>query len=656
VGRRGRAAAAAAGLFLCAWGFPGCGAGKSEPAPGPRAIVLGIDGLDYDLTREMLDEGRLPNLARLAAQGSFTPLGTAIPPQSPVAWSNFITGLDAGGHGIFDFFHRDPKTIIPYQSTSRTEGSESTLKLGKWQIPLSSGTVKLLRHGEPFWEVLEREGIDTTIIRMPANFPPSGTSSLELSGMGTPDLTGSYGIFSYYTTDYLPFAGRTLSGGKVYDVFVLDNTVQAKLYGPDNPFLVKKEKLTVDFTAYIDPVEPAAKFEVGDDEFILQVGEWSEWISFDFEMIPTQSLPAIARFYLKSVRPDFQLYVTPLNLDPRVPALPISTPEDYAAKLARATGLFYTQGMPEDTQALRGGVLTREEFLSQAKLAGDENIRQFSYVLDQWNSRFLFYYFGNVDQISHMLWRPMDPNHPAYDEVLDPPFSEVIKEAYEEMDAVVGQALERIDDDTLLVVMSDHGFTSFRRSFNPNTWLWDQGYLVLVDPSRDDPLGVLGGNVDWSRTRAYGLGLNALYINLAGREKRGIVPASRREQLMDEIAGNLLATIDPATGKPAITKVYRREESFKDTGYLDIGPDLIVGYAKGTRGADAAALGGIAPEVITDNTAQWTGGHLMDHEAVPGVLFTNRPLKKPAEELKQLAAAILAEFGIEGFPARNGTQ
>ncbi len=609
--------------------------------------------MDHELTREMIAAGRLPNLARLAERGSFTPLGTSIPPQSPVAWSNFITGLDAGGHGIFDFIHRDPATMLPYLSTSKTAESGSSLKLGRWQIPLSGGSVELLRHGRAFWEVLEEQGVRTAILRMPANFPPSGTASVELSGMGTPDLVGSYGIFSFYTTDPEPFAGRSLSGGKVYDVFVLDNVVQARLYGPDNPFLVKEEKLALDFTAYLDPVEPAVKIEVGGSEFVLEEGSWSDWIHLEFEMMPTQVLPAIAKFYLQSVRPDFRLFVTPLNFDPRAPGLPISTPEDYATQLAEATGDFYTQGRPENTHALRQGVFDRDEFLAQSRMAGQEVIRQFEHVLEEWKGGFLFYYFGNVDQTSHMMWRVMDPGHPAYDPVGDPPYEDVIRKLYVEMDSVVGHAMERLGPEALLVVMSDHGFTSWRRSFNLNTWLVEQGYLALIDPGREDPLGLLGTNIDWSRTRAYALGLTSLYVNLAGREKRGIVPASDRDRLLDEITSRLLATIDPVTGRRAVTKVYQREETYEDRGHLDIGPDIVVGYAKGTRGSDASALGKIGPVVLEDNTAEWSGDHLMDHETVPGVLFTSRPLKKPAERLDQLASALLAEFGIEGFPPRE---
>ncbi len=646
-----RAARGWLGAFLaCAiGGAVSCG---DRDRPGTRVIVLGFDGLDHALTSDLMARGKMPHFARLAAQGSFAPLGTTVPPQSPVAWSTFITGLDPGGHGIFDFIHRDPKTMEPFLSTTKTEAGGRALKVGKWQFPLSGGSVELLRRGQPFWEVLENHGIETTIIRMPANFPPSGTATRELSGMGTPDVLGTYGTFSFFTSEPFAFGGQTLSGGVVHPVEVAGGVVRSSLEGPDNPFLVRPEKVRAEFAAYIDSGRRYVKLVAGDEERLLGVGEWTDWVPVDFPLLPTQSLHAEARFYLKQLEPYFEMYVSPLNIDPLAPAMPVSSPDGYAGELARATGRFYTQGMPEDTKSLKTGVLNADEFLEQARIAGEENRRQYRYVLDRFAGGLLFYYFGNVDQVSHMMWRARDPEHPAYDESTDRRHALVVEELYVGLDAIVGETAARLGADDLLVVMSDHGFTSWRRSFHLNSWLRDQGYLTLLDPRRSDDPGLFG-NVDWTRTRAYALGLNGLYVNLRGREKTGIVDPQHREALVTEIAQKLLATMDPPTGAPAITKVYRREEVYKLAGHEDIAPDLIVGYAKGTRGSDESALGGLPREVIVDNTEPWSGDHCMDHEAVPGILLSSRALKKPAPTLETLAAAILAEFGINGFPIRG---
>lgn len=643
------------GVRLCAGlvvvGALWAGACTSRPPVGRRVIVLGFDGLDHDITRQMIDSGRLPGFARLAREGGFAPLGTTIPPQSPVAWSTFITGLDPGGHGIFDFIHRDPKTMLPYLSTTRTDPGGRTIGLGRWQLPLSGGSVELLRRGQPFWDVLEARGVPTTIIRMPANFPPSGTATRELSGMGTPDLRGTYGTFSFFTSEPYAFVGQTLSGGAVYPVKVRDGLVRAALEGPDNPFLRKPEKVRAEFTAHVDQANQHVKLVVGTEERLLKVGEWSDWVAVSFPLAPTQQLMGEVRFYLKGLEPFFELYASPVNIDPLDPAMPVSHPGGYAAELAEATGRFYTQGMPEDTNGLKMGVLTDAEFLAQARFAGEENRRQYRHVLDRFDDGLLFYYFGNVDQVSHMMWRARDRDHPAYNAVTDAPNARVVDELYQGLDAIVTDTLARIGPDDLLVVMSDHGFTSWRRAFHLNSWLRDHGYLTLLDPNRRDDPGFFG-NVDWSRTRAYAVGLNGLYVNVKGRERDGIVEPAARAALAKEIADQLLATVDPATGTAAVTKMYAREQVYHLAGNEDIAPDLVVGYAKGTRGSDESALGGLPREVIVNNTSHWSGDHCMDHETVPGILLSSRPMRQPAATIKDLAAAILAEFGVAGFPRR----
>ncbi|MGB5815324.1 MAG: alkaline phosphatase family protein [Thermoanaerobaculia bacterium] len=649
--RRG-AASAFLGLLVLSLiaGTLACGDGGAKTAGGKRVILLGFDGMDYEVTTRLMAEGRLPNLSRLAEMGSFSSLETAVPPQSPVAWSNFITGMDSGGHGIYDFVHRRPETMMPYLSTSHTEDADKYWQLGGWKIPLGGAEVELLRRGQPFWEVLEEAGVETTIIRMPANFPPSGTATRELSGMGTPDLVGTSGTFSFYTSELFAFEDKEdISGGHVYEVYPYDNMVEATLVGPDNPFRIKEEELEAPFVVYIDPDEDLVKLVLGDQERILAVGEWSDWLTVEFEMAPLQTLNAIVRFYLKQAHPELELYATPLNMDPKNPAMPISTPESYADELAEATSLYYTQEMPEDTKALSGGIFDYAEFLDQARLAGEQMMVQFEYVLDHFEDGLLFYYFGNLDQISHMLWRAMDPEHPAYDADVDGPYANAIEDVYVQFDGIVGFTLERMGEETTLIVMSDHGFTSWRRTFNLNTWLKQNGYITFKDPNRRDDPGLFL-NVDWSESTAYALGLNGLYINLEGRERDGIVAPGDREDLMDELAAKLLAIIDPVTGEQAITKVYKREEVYQSRGNLDIGPDLVVGYAKGTRASGGSAMGEFPPEIIEDNTDWWSGDHCMDHEAVPGILLVNRPLAKEATSLKNLAAAVLAEFGIDKFP------
>jgi len=636
--------------LLLALALLGCG---GDAPSGPRMIVLGFDGLDYEYMRELMEAGELPNFSKLAETGGFQPLGTSAPPLSPVAWSNFITGMDSGGHGIFDFMHRDPDTMIPYLSTSKVTPPDRVWKLGGYQFA-SGGGHELLRHGTPFWETLEAHGVPTHIVRIPANFPVTGTATHELSGMGTPDVLGTYGIFHFYTSKLFAFAGQDVGGGEVHEVWPEDGVLETELYGPPNPFVEGAKKSTAELVVYVDPDEERAKFVVGDEEVVLEAGEWSAWVPVEFEfkvgVLPMHTLQAQARFYLRSVRPELEFYVSPINYDPYSPEVPMSHPESFATDLARLYGdRYYTQGMPEETNALRERVITQGEFLAQAALVEQELVEQYELLLDEFQDGLFFYYFGNTDLVSHMMWHTLDPEHPAYDAERDARFAEVIPDLYRMADRVVGYTLEHKGDDTTLVVMSDHGFASWRRSFSVNTWLEKNGYLKLRGPYLENDPGMYV-NVDWSGTRAYGLGINGLYVNERGRERNGIVDPAQRAALLREIGEGLLAAIDPQTGGPAITNVYVRDEYFKDRGALEIGPDMVIGYAEGTRGSNDSALGEVPPETIVDNLSTWTGDHGMDHRSVPGILLYDRPLKRQATSLQDLAAALLAELGIEQFP------
>jgi predicted AlkP superfamily phosphohydrolase/phosphomutase len=602
--------------------------------------------MDHALAARFMAEGRLPNLSRLAAAGGFAPLATSIPPQSPVAWSSVITGLDPGAHGIFDFIHRDPETMVPFLSTTRTVPGGRSIKWGRYQFPLSGGSVELLRQGEAFWTPLSRAGVKTTIIRMPANFPPSETTTAELSGMGTPDLIGTYGTFSFYTSGPDALSDRTIAGGNLYPIDNVDDVLTANLVGPDNPFLVKPEKVTRAFTAYVDPDRSVAKIVVASEERVLKVGEWSDWVPIQFDLIPTQSLHGMVRFYLKMVRPHFELYVSPINVDPLDPALPISSPASYASELATALGRFHTQGIAEDTKALSAGILSRDEFLAQARTVAMEQERQYRHALARFTSGLLFAYFSGIDQVSHMMWRPTDPGHPAYDAARDAPYRDVIADTYQTMDQLVGYTLERMPADTLLIVMSDHGFTTWRRAFHLNTWLEQNGYLALIDPKQR--AGSYFANVDWAASRAYGLGLNGLYVNVQGREPHGTVDPSDRAAVATEIAARLEKVLDPATGAHAVSRTWLREQAYAEVRQPALAPDVVIGYAGGTRVSNQSALGEFPPEVFADNHDEWSGDHCMDPAVVPGVLATSRPLSRKVSSLDELAGAILAEFVVEG--------
>ncbi len=400
-----------------------------------------------------------------------------------------------------------------------------------------------------------------------------------------------------------------------------------------------------------DPQNAVAMIQIQDHDILLKPGEWSSWVNLEFTQIPfLRRLSAICRFYLKAVHPHFKLYVTPINLDPCLPAMPISTPDSYARELCQCCGPFYTQGMPEDTNALSSGVLSDGEFLQQARLALDERLRLFDYEHQRFRDGLLCFYFGSVDQISHMFWRTMDPEHPAYDPTN--PYRQVIEQTYQDMDAVLGKALETIDRHTTLLVMSDHGFAPFYRTFNLNTWLKREGYVSLIDETPRGEQALLL-NVNWAKTRAYGLGLYALYVNLRGRESTGIVsPGAEQQALLDDISQKLLAVRDPKTGQRVIARVYKSADVY--TGpYTTQAPDLIVGYNWGYRASWETVLGKFSQALMQDNTGKWSGDH-STAEQVPGVLLTNQPVRVTQPALYDLAPTILAAFGIAKQPGMVG--
>ncbi len=587
----------------------------------------------------------MPNFATLAQRGSFKRLTSSIPPQSPVAWSNMITGMNAGGHGLFDFIHRDPKTLALYFSASRVEAPKHSIHLGSWVIPLGSGSAEQLRRGKAFWEILDDHGIPNSVFRIPANFPPVAAKGETLSGMGTPDLRGTYGTFSFYTDDPTAVAGA-VEGGQVIPVQVENSQVISKLIGPDNSFRKGSPAATEPFSVAVDPLESVARIAVQDHEFVLREDEWSNWVKIEFQLIPFfGKVKGMCRFYLKQAHPRFQLYVSPINIDPADPALPISTPSSYSRFLSEEVGEFYTQGIAEDTKALSDGVLDDKEFLEQSRTVLAEHRRIFDLQFPKFQKGVFFFYFSSLDLNSHMLWRLIDPEHPAYDATLASQYGSVLQEFYQQMDQVLGEVLPKLNEHTTLLVLSDHGFAPYRRSFNLNTWLLNNGYVTLksdANPDNNEPLA----NVDWSKTRAYGLGLNGLYLNMHAREREGIVtPGAEADALLKEIKEKLLAVRDPKNNLPVITRVDFATDAYQGP-YAHDGPDALVGYNRGYRAGWKTILGAFPPEVLEDNTNAWSGDHCMDYTLVPGVLLSNRNIAAGMPALTDIAPTILAEFGI----------
>lgn len=623
----------------------GC-SGPAEEKAGRKMLVLGFDGMDYNIVSDMMSKGELPNFKKVAEMGAFLPLISTNPPQSPVAWSSFITGKNPGGHGIFDFIARDPKTYLPAFSLSKVSGSEHTVNIGGYAIPLSSGKVELLRKGKAWWKILEEEGIPSTVLNVPSNFPPVETSQRSISGMGTPDILGTYGTFSFYTSE--PVDNGKVQGGKIYGVSVVDNVVEAQLQGPRNTMTKEGEDVMVPFKVYLDPASMQAKVALQEHEIILKRGEWSDWQRIKFPVGPMSSIKGVVRVYLKSVSPVYSLYISPVNIDPENPSVPISTPDGYSAEVAEDLGVYYTQGIPEDTWALNEGRLNEDEFLAQAGIVRNERTAIFKMELERFRKAgqgVYFCYFGTTDTGSHMFWCHRDPKHPAYDPAYSPKYSKEIDKFYIEMDKIVGYALDGTSKGTEFIIMSDHGFTPFYRAFHVNRWLLDNGYMTLLDTTRDES-DEFFENVDWSGTKAYAIGLNGIYINLKGREGQGMVSLEEKQGLVNEIVEKLNKAKDPARGESILSQAYPSAQIYSGQ-YAVQAPDIVLGYNTGYRSSWETALGKVPTELIRDNKKKWSGDHCMDPAFVPGIFFCSRKVSRNDLSIKDIAPSILTYYGIQ---------
>ncbi len=628
------------------------GAGTERLRAGhKKVIVIGIDGMDPFLAERMMDAGELPAFARLREQGGYRRLRTSDPPQSPVAWANFINGNGPGSHGIFDFIHRDPeRQCYPIFSAAETIADRGHLDIGDYRIPLNFRPFNygppqtlLKRAGTPFWRYLEEAGISSVFYNLPANYPPSPSQNGRyqcLAGMGTPDLLGTYGTYQHFSEDG-PLRTQQEPGGMRSMIFFENETARARLIGPVNQFLKEPAPVTIDFLIHRDIRADAAAIELQGRTILLKTGRWSPWVQVKFALSqpgPDRHISGICRFYLQETAPNFRLYVSPINADPFDAAIPLTEPKKFSRQIAEEIGRSYTTGFQEDHKALSNGVFTDEEFAVQAELVLQERLNLLEYAKRHYEDGLLFFYFSSTDLQAHMFWWDSDEKHPVRSGVQAAKGFARVQELYRRLDDVVGELLGAYGPEATVFVLSDHGFSNFGRQFNLNTWLRENGYLYPADAVS------LMQDVDWSLSRAYGLGINGLYLNLEGRERDGIVPPEQKEALLRELIAKLEAVRDE-NGRAVIKKVRRSDRIYAGSETRSA-PDLIVGYSRGYRASWATCLGDIESNVLSDNDSAWSADHCCDSSEVPGVLFVNRPIRVPHPSLVDLAPSILARFGL----------
>jgi predicted AlkP superfamily phosphohydrolase/phosphomutase len=632
------------------------GRGRRKYARARRVVMLGLDGLDPCLARRWMREGHLPNLARLKAAGGFRPLGTTLPAMSPVAWSSFSTGVDASRHNIYDFLSRDPRTHLPVLSSTRVTTDGRVRRIGRWVISRGKPRLVALRRSVSFWRLLAERGVGSTVLRVPITFPPEKFGGNLLSAMCVPDLRGTQGTFSHYSS-VPPPEDETIGGERLLLRRSDDGVFHGELIGPDLPAAGGASgggdglrQMTLPVSVTVDPRRRQAQFTVDGQRFTLGETGFSPWIAVKFRA-GRASAHGICKFRVTSWEDPFSFYVTPIHIDPEHPSLPISHPPHYAIALAKLHGPYATLGLAEDTWGLNERVLDEQAFLELTYTIHQEREQQFFHALDRQREGLVAIVFDATDRIQHMFFRYLDPSHPANRGKDGERHRDAVLDLYRRADDLVGRTLARLGRHDVLFIVSDHGFKQFQRGVNLNSWFRENGYLFLKDDPLEGPLPPLNGRkaapheIDWSRTRAYTNGLGGAYLNLRGREQDGCVDPAEAAELKRELARKLRGLRDPERGSVAIGEVWDAMETYHGP-YRENAPDLLIGYRPGYRADWDAAVGLVTGSAIVDNMRSWSGDHCMDPRQVPGVLFCSRTFRKTRPALVDLAPSILELFGI----------
>ncbi|MGA3324076.1 MAG: alkaline phosphatase family protein [Terriglobia bacterium] len=646
-----------AGLAVVGY-LAGCHRGASTRPVTRQVVVLGFDGADPKLASQWMAEGKLPNLARLAREGTFKPLGTTNPPESPVAWASFATGLNPGGTGIFDFLKRDPETYLPELSLVSRERPKFLWGL----IPIKAPKVTNLRSGVPFYKAAADAGYKTTIIRMPLEFPPTAVPGGKLwAGLGVPDLRGTWGTFFYFSSDLTRWdVGDTEFGGKLVQLELFGNHAATTIEGPMDPTSDKSTRLSVPIEFNVTPDGKAVTLTLQEQTSTLGERQWSEWFHARFRVTPFLSLSSICRFYILQASPDLRVYMSALNLDPEDSPLPLSSPSGYTAELAKKHGLMKTLGWWHDTWALNEERIDEGVFLEDCWRTMQQ---EREILLDELRNdppSLLVSIFTATDSVSHMFYRLIDPKHPRYDPKLAAQYGDAIEQTYVRMDAIVGDVMRTMRPDGTLIIVSDHGFHAWRKGFNTNTWLVKSGFMTLKNPGAEEKpynldnlfgQGSFFPNTDWSRTQAYALGLGQVYLNLRGREKYGIVNAGADAQrILEDLRRKLLALEDPDTHERVIESVYLGSEIFHGARTSEA-PDLQMSFRDGYRTSWQTSLGAVPAGIIVANMKKWSGDHCAsDPSDTQGIFFSNRQF--PASpSILDISPTVLGLLGVEA-PAK----
>jgi predicted AlkP superfamily phosphohydrolase/phosphomutase len=628
-------------------------AGESARGAKGRLVILGFDGVEPSLFESWASEGTLPNMQRLAEAGYYAHLGSTNPPNSPVAWSTFATGLNPGGHNIFDLIKREPQFYLPNLATGQTEDPQLDAS-GRLTGP-PRGTN--YRDGIPFWVHAGQAGIKTAILNLPYAFPPDPIEGGRmLSALGTPDLRGTNSTFFYLASD-LPMQDddKSIAGGKLLRLRPSGSHLEASIEGPVDFAGNRRNRLGVTVRCSSDRDRKTVEIQVGDEKHVVGERQWSPWYTVQYDITPHFSAKAICRFFVLQTNPELRLYLSPLCYDPRDSYIPISTPTNFSRKLADTHGLFKTVGWVHDTSALNSERIDEQVFLDEMFAIMDWREKMTLEQLRQGKDDLFVSVFTATDRASHMFFRFLDSGHPRYDASLADQYGDALLKVYQKMDHVVGQVVDVLDPKDTLIVLSDHGFHSFRRGLNVNSWLAQNGFMSLKTGKTYSKKEFLE-EVDWSRTQAYSLGTGQVYINLQGREGKGIVdPYEQYDQIVERIARGLEEIRDPQTGQKMVLKAHKGRSIYHGK-HVDEAPDIRLGFGDGYRTSWETTLGGIPRELVVDNTKKWSGDHASsDTDDTPGILICNKNLLSDHPDIIDMAPTALARFGARQPEEMTGT-
>jgi predicted AlkP superfamily phosphohydrolase/phosphomutase len=652
-----------------------CGSPEPPQKFTQKLVILGFDGMDPRLVQRWMAEGRLPNMARLAREGTFEPLGTTPSPESPTSWSSFAIGGNPGKHNIYDFLVRNLRTHMPDFGIVKREPARFLFDY----VPIAMPKATSIRGGTSFWVYAGNAGVRSRILTVPITFPVENVPNGNLlGGLPLPDIRTTVGTFYYFATDLSRYEeGNTEMGGILKRLVFEGDTARTELIGPQNPIVVAQRETIraksgqlseadqarlADLNARLDVRLPfsiqwnrsakTARISIDGTSVDLKEGQWSGWVPLTFRINMLVRVHGMTQMLLVKAGQDLQLYMSPVNLTPDSPPIPISSPASFSKQLAGEIGTYRTLGWAEATWPLNEDRIDEKAFLDDLFRAFADRERIILHEIDEKKWDLVVGVLESTDRVQHMFWRFLDPEHPMYKAEEAARYGDAIQRVYERCDQLVGKVLDRVPAGTAVIVVSDHGFHSFRKAVNLNTWLLQEGYLARQGQAADKNLNDLfsGGQfwegVDWSRSRAYALGLGQVYFNMAGREDHGIVGKAEYKALQDEMASKLLAMRDPDTGASIVSAVYRRDDVFWGP-FIDNAPDLQVGFADGYRVSWQTSLGGSPAGLVYANMRKWSGDHCsFDYKTEPGAILANRRLSAESPSIMDLGPTVLKYFGL----------